>query len=262
MSTIPTILITGASRGLGAAAARIAAQLGAAVILNARSAADLEKVAAAINREGGTAVPLPGDVSDTAVVPQLINQAIEQFGRLDALVNNAGMIEPITAIANANTAVIAQNLAVNLLGPMALTQAALPHLRQSQGRVINVSSGAAVNAVPGWAAYCAAKAGLNHVTRVLAEEEPQVTAVTLRPGIINTEMQATIRREGAGGMPPSAYAKYLQYHAQGHLLPPEKPARALAILALYALPEWSGSFLSWNDTQVQAMIQLRLAANG
>lgn len=261
MSTIPTILITGASRGLGAAAARIAAQQGAAVILNARSAAALEKVAEAINDQGGTAVPLPGDISDTAVAQQLIEQSIARFGRLDALVNNAGMIEPIAAIADADTAVMAQNLAVNLLGPMALTQAALPYLRQSRGRVINVSSGAAVNAVPGWSAYCAAKAGLNHFTRVLAEEEPEVTAVAFRPGVVNTEMQSTIRRVGAGGMPPSAHAKFLRYHAQGELLPPEKPARALAMLALYALPEWSGSFLSWNDTQVQAIIQLRLEAD-
>lgn len=255
--TNPTILITGASRGLGAAAARIAAQMGADVALNARSTAALEQVADAICHDGCNALVIPGDVGDAAVCQALVDQTVDRFGRIDALINNAGMIEPIAPVVAADTAVMQQNLAVNLLGPMMLTQAALLYLRQSRGRVINVSSGAAVNAVPGWSIYCAAKAALNHFTRVLAEEEPEVTAVAFRPGVVNTEMQAIIRRQGVGQMPASAHARFLQYHAQGKLLPPERPARALAALALYALPEWSGSFLAWDDAQVQTMLQLR-----
>jgi len=253
----PTLIITGASRGLGAAAARIAAQLGANVVLNARSAAALERVAQAVGEAGCEALAAPGDISRADTCAFLVKQSVERFGRIDAVINNAGMIDPVASIAEADTAVWQYNLAVNLLGPMMLTQAALPYLRESQGRVINVSSGAAVNAVPGWAAYCAAKAALNHFTRVLAVEEPEVTAVAFRPGVVNTEMQAVIRRDGAGGMPASAHARFLQYHAQGELLPPERPGLALAVLALHAPPEWSGDFLAWNDAQVQALVQAR-----
>jgi NAD(P)-dependent dehydrogenase (short-subunit alcohol dehydrogenase family) len=137
---------------------------------------------------------------------------------------------------------------------MMLTQAALPHLRLGAGRVINVSSGAAVNATPGWAAYCAAKAALNQFTSVLAAEESTLTAIAFRPGIVDTEMQATIRREGSTSMSSTDYARFVQYHEQGELLPPQVPGVALAVLALHAPPQWSGAFLSWDEEKVQALV--------
>ncbi|MCP4426888.1 MAG: SDR family NAD(P)-dependent oxidoreductase [Chloroflexi bacterium] len=247
------LLITGASRGLGAAAARIVAEMGANVVITARSEGDLEAAATAVRSAGGEALVAAGDMTDPAFPAYLVAQTIEKYGRLDALVNNAGMVEPVAKIGDADTAVLGQNIAVNLIGPMALTQAALPHLRQSRGRVINVSSGAAVTAMAGWAAYCAAKAGLNHFNRVLAVEEPEITAVALRPGVIDTAMQTVIRRDGAAGMPVESHAKFLTLHEEGELLPPELPGRALAALALRAPREWSGEFLNWNEERVQAL---------
>jgi len=108
--------------------------------------------------------------------------------------------------------------------------------------------------IQGWGAYCTAKAAVNHFTRVLAEEEPDVTAIAFRPGVVDTAMQAQIRREGASGMPKEAYARFVDYHEQGDLLPPEVPGCALAVLAFYAPHEWSGSFLPWNDEQVQSLV--------
>jgi NAD(P)-dependent dehydrogenase (short-subunit alcohol dehydrogenase family) len=167
---------------------------------------------------------------------------------LDSLVNNAGIIEPIAPIAEADMGAWAYNLAVNLLAPAQLTQLALPHLRAANGRVINVSSGAAVSAIGGWAAYCGAKAALNQFNAVLAVEEPSVTAVALRPGVVDTEMQAVIRRDGGKGMDAGMHGRFLNYHDSGELLPPEKPGRAIAWLALYAPPELSGKFISWDDS--------------
>ncbi|MCI0398529.1 MAG: SDR family NAD(P)-dependent oxidoreductase [Chloroflexi bacterium] len=250
-----TVLITGASRGLGAAVARLAAELGASVALNARSAGELAAVAEEIRAAGGRAIAIPGDVSDADNCRFLVKQTIGHFGRLDALVNNAGTVEPIAPLATADPAGWQRNLAVNVLGPMMLVQAALPHLRQSHGRVVNVSSGAAVSPVPGWAAYCAAKGALNQFNRVLAAEEETITAVAVRPGVVDTEMQAVIRHEGAEGMPASAHARFIRYHEAGELLPPEKPGRALAVLALYAPHEWSGEFLSWDEERVQALVR-------
>jgi len=142
-----------------------------------------------------------------------------------------------------------------LFGPVMLTQAALPHLRQRAGRVINVSSGAAVKVIQGWGAYCVAKAALNHFTRVLAEEEPAITAIALRPGKVDTAMQETIRKEGAGGMTASAHAGFVEAHARGELLPPEQPGRALAVLALHGPREWSGEFISWDEEKLQLLVE-------
>ena len=251
---VQTLIITGASRGLGAAAAQVAGRLGVNVVLSARSAGELEAVAQSIREAGGMAIAVPGDISRLEDCRILVQEAIDRSGRLDALINNAGIIEPIAPIADADPAVWEQNLAINVLGPMMLTQSALPHLRQNQGRVINVSSGAAVNPVPGWSAYCAAKSALNHFNNVLAVEETSITAIAFRPGVVDTEMQSVIRQQGAGGMPEGAHARFVAYHEQGELLPPEVPGMALAIVALHAPPEWSGEFIAWDEERVQRLV--------
>jgi NAD(P)-dependent dehydrogenase (short-subunit alcohol dehydrogenase family) len=260
--TTPTILVSGASRGLGAATARIAAQMGANVVLLARSTEDLNAVGAQVEAAGGQALVAVGDVSHAADCQRAIAEAVRQFGGVDALVNAAGTVEPIAPIAEGDPGAWHQNLAVNVLGPFMLTQAALPYLRRSRGRVINVSSGAAINVTRGLAAYSAAKAALNHFTRTLAAEEPDITTIAFRPGIVDTAMQATIRREGATGMPEEVYARYVRYHQEGSLLPPEVPGCALAVLAFHASHEWSGAFLSWNDEQVQSLVRQFACAPG
>jgi NAD(P)-dependent dehydrogenase (short-subunit alcohol dehydrogenase family) len=225
--------------------------MGAKVVLCARSEDKLEAVAGQIRSEDGTALVMPGDVSNFSYCQALVKACISSFGRIDSLVNNAAIVEPIASISNAEMNDWQNNLAVNLLGPVALIQAALPHLRESGGRIINVSSGVAVTAIAGTAAYSSAKAALNHFTRILAIEEPDITALTLRPGVIDTEMQAMIRREGQKGMPVSTYKRFVAFHEQGKLLPAEEPGRATARLALFAPREWSGEFIAWNEERVQ-----------
>jgi NAD(P)-dependent dehydrogenase (short-subunit alcohol dehydrogenase family) len=253
--TKATVLITGSSRGLGAAAARMSAELGANVVLMARSEDDLEAVAAEIRSAGGQALVVDGDVSVAANCQRAVAEAVERFGGLDAVVNNAGTVEPIAPIAEGDLQAWQENLAVNLVGPVMITQAALPHLRQCSGRVLNVSSGAAIHVIPGWSAYCVAKAGINHFTRAVAEEEPAVTAIAFRPGVVDTAMQATIRTKGGKGMPEEEYARFVDYYEEGELLPPELPGCALAVLALYAPHEWSGEFVAWNEERVQSLVR-------
>jgi NAD(P)-dependent dehydrogenase (short-subunit alcohol dehydrogenase family) len=250
-----TILITGASRGLGAAAARAAAQLGVNVALMARSPAELEAVAEDVRGAGGRALVVPGDVSRPGDNEQAVAATLAEFGGLDALVNNAGILGPVGPLAEADGGAWTENWAINVLGPVLLTRAALPYLRERKGRVINVSSGAAVNAVPGWGAYCLSKAAVTHLTRMIAAEEPDVIAISFRPGVVDTEMQATIRREGARGMPAEEYERFVAYHRRGELLPPAVPGCSLAVLAFYAPPEWSGRFLSWDEEQVQSLVR-------
>lgn len=250
-----TVLISGASRGLGAASARIAGQMHANVALLARSEADLEMVADEVRAEGGQALTILGDVTDREDCRQAIDRVAQTFGRLDALVNNAGVLAPIASIGDSDAEDWKRNIAVNLYGPFLLTRAALGLLREAEGHVINVSSGAAVEAVAGWSAYCSAKAAINHLTRVLAVEEPRVTTIAFRPGVVDTAMQAFIRSAGATGMAEESLAYYVRSYEDGELLPPEVPAGALMALAFYAPPEWSGAFLPWNHQDVQALVR-------
>jgi NAD(P)-dependent dehydrogenase (short-subunit alcohol dehydrogenase family) len=253
--TEATVLVTGASRGLGAATARMLAELGANVALMARSEDDLEGVAEEIRSAGGQALVTPGDVSVAADCRRAVAVAVEHFGGLDAVVNNAGILGPIAPIAEGDPQAWEENLHVNVLGPVMITQAALPHLRERNGHVINVSSGAALHAIRGWSAYCVSKAGVNHFTRAIAAEESAVTAIAFRPGIVNTSMQAAIRDTGSEGMPDEEYARFIDYYEQGELLPPELPGCALAVLALYAPHEWSGEFIAWNEERVQSLVR-------
>lgn len=254
--TNPVLLITGASRGLGAATARIAASLGAQVALLARSSKAIHTLAGEIQSAGGKALPLAGDVSQMEDCRRVIADILSHFGRLDGIVNNAGILGPMAPLGESDLIAWHTSLKINLLGPAQLIQEGLPALRTSKGRVINVSSGAAVNVIRGWSAYCTAKAGLNHLTRVLAAEEPEVTFISFRPGVVDTEMQAQIRSEGAEGMPPEEHARFLKYHTRGDLNPPELPGRALVRLALSAPPSWSGEFIAWDDPRLQEIASL------
>lgn len=248
-----TIIITGASRGLGRATALISVDLGANVVISARSTDQLESVAQTIHEKGGEALPVSADISRLEDCERVVNATLEHFGRIDGLINNAGVLEPIDRIENANLDEWHYNLIVNLLAPVAITQAALPHLRRTKGRVIHVSSGAAESAIIGWSAYCAAKAAINHFSRVLALEEPDVTSITFRPGVVDTQMQALIRKAGKQGMTEQSHQRFLERYENGELLPPEKPGRALAFLGLYAPNDWSGEFIEWNESRVKQL---------
>jgi NAD(P)-dependent dehydrogenase (short-subunit alcohol dehydrogenase family) len=248
------VIVTGASRGLGAAVAQILGEMGARVIVTARSEDDLAHVADSVRDAGGEAVAVPGDISDPAVVRAVVGAAIERFGQLDAVVNNAGVLEPITRIADADPEAWRHNWAVNVVAPVMLTRAALPHLRAQNGRVINVSSGAAVNPKAGWGAYCAAKAALNQFNGTLALEEPAITALAVRPGMVDTEMQAALRREGKSAMTEKEYARFVDHYKRGEMSPPEVPGRAIAIMTLYAPQTWSGEFIRWDDERVAALM--------
>ena len=251
-----TIIITGASRGLGLAIAQDAAALNANVVMFARSADLLAQEAQYIRDGGGSALAVPGDISKLEDCRRLVEKTVSNFGRLDSIVHNAGILEPLAPIAEADPAVWQQSLLVNLLGPMMLTQAALPYLRQNRGRVIHVSSGAATYAIAGWSAYCTTKGGLNQLSRALAIEEDLVTSLAVRPGVVDTEMQALIRTLGAEGMPEEAHERFLRLKETGELLPPAVPGGTLAVLALYAPREWDGDFLSWDEERVQELVRM------
>ncbi len=254
MTDTPVLLLTGASRGLGEATAYEAARQGLRLVLNARDGTRLAQVAARCRGMGAAVHIVVGDIGHPATAQHMVHTARHHFGTIHSVIHNAGVLPPIAPVAQADPEAWETNWRTNLLGPVLLNAAALPDLRRNRGRIVHVSTGAAVRPVPTWGAYATAKAGLNHLTRILAVEEPQVTVVAFRPGIVDTAMQAQIREQGAGVMPPEEYERFVAYHRQGRLRPPEAIAPLLLALALHAPPAWSGEFLAHDDPRVQALL--------
>ncbi len=185
-------LVTGASRGIGRAVALALAAAGYAVGVNFTARpAEAERVVAEIRERGGDAEPLRADVSDRAAVEAMFAAVDRRFGRLDALVNNAGIARRVDRITDIDDATWRRTLAVNLDGAFYCLRAAIPRLRAAGGgRVVNVSSGAARTGGTVGAHYAASKAGLLALTakaaRELARDGIAVNAVL--PSIIETDM--------------------------------------------------------------------------
>lgn len=245
-----TVIVTGGSRGLGKATASIIAHMGANVVLAARSEELLQEVADEIIQSGGQALAVAGDLRELKTCQRVVEDAIRRFGGIDGLVNNAGILGPLATIANAVPSAWTENWEINVLSPVMLTKTALPHLRTSRGRLVHISTGMAVRSVAGTSAYNMAKAALNMFSATLALEEPFITTIALRPGGVDTDLQATLRAEGAVAMDPEVFKKY----STRKLLPPEVPGRAVATLVLYAPHDWSGKFISYDDDDVQALV--------
>lgn len=250
MDASKVVIVTGASRGLGAAVARWIARAAGRLTLVARSETALNALAAEIRSRGGRVLVFPADVADPQMCRRAVEATLETYGRLDTLVNNAGIVEPLAMTVSADPHAWRRNIEVNLMGPFHLAQAVLPSLRKRRGRIINVSSGAGKVAIQGAGAYCAAKAAVTHLTRVLAAEEPLVTSIAVRPGVVDTGMQETLRREGPGVMPAEQAAYYRDLHNRGLLEPPEVPGRAIAWLALHAPRAYSGRFMDYDDPTI------------
>ncbi len=182
----PTALVTGASRGLGLALTRALVLRGWHVVVDARDGARL--AAAVAGLPDPTAVTaIPGDVVDDDHRADL---AAAVSGGLDLLVNNASVLgpSPLPPLAEHPLPELLEVFEVNALAPLALVQLVLPALRARGGRIVDVSSDAAVEAYAGWGAYGAAKAALDHATAVLAVEHPELRVHAFDPGDMDTEL--------------------------------------------------------------------------
>ena len=188
-------LVTGGGRGIGRAIAAELAAHGAALALVGRTRARLDEVAAELGAGGAEVLPLSADLRDPAVAAPLVAAAIERFGRLDVLVNNAG-VGRMATVEETDAGLWDELMAVNARAPLLLCRACLPHLRRAEpGFVVNVASVAALAGYPGQAAYVASKHALLGLTRSLAKEV-QVDGIRVHavcPGGTDTDMLRVFR---------------------------------------------------------------------
>lgn len=185
-------IVTGASRGIGACVAQGLAQDGFSLALTARSKADLDKVAQSIrafNHKGVQVLTFPCDVSDSKAVNDMVTSTVSKFGRIDLLVNNAGMGKTGTLAISSEE--FDEVLSVNLKGPFALLKAVVPTMKaQGDGTIINVASRAGKIGFAGWGAYAASKFGMVGLGESLYRElSPMgIRVTTLCPSWVDTDM--------------------------------------------------------------------------
>jgi benzil reductase ((S)-benzoin forming) len=218
------VVITGASRGLGAGMAEAMRARGCRLGLCARGEPVIAEIA-------GEVVSRRLDIRDAAAVEAFCAAVAEALGPIDLWINNAGVLEPIAYVRDVDPAAFLDHLAINVGGVLAGSQAYVRHLRATgrRGVLVNVSSGAAQKPYPAWGAYCAGKAAVDLLTGVIAAEEPSVRAHAVAPGLIDTAMQSRIRELSPEEFPP--VDKFLAIKAEERFNSPAFVADFLLSLA-------------------------------
>ncbi|TDE35981.1 SDR family oxidoreductase [Antarcticimicrobium sediminis] len=242
-----TVLITGASRGIGAEAGRVFAAAGANVILLARSA---DAVAALADEIGPNAVALGADVSRYGDMETAVQTALDRFGGLDVLIGNAGVIDPITRLSEADPEDWGQAIDINLKGIFYGMRAAVPAMQKTGGgTVLTISSGAAHNPLEGWSAYCSSKAGAAMLTACLDTEERGngIRALGLSPGTVATQMQREIK---ASGVNPVSQLEWSDH------VPADWPARTLLWMCSADADDFVGTEISLRDEAIRRRVGL------
>ncbi|MCA2011462.1 SDR family oxidoreductase [Cereibacter sphaeroides] len=238
------VLITGASRGIGAATARRFAAVGAKLGLAGRPSDALKAVA----QETGAAL-IPCDVADAGDVQAAVEAMVASHGRLDVLINNAGTIDPIALITRADPEAWGRQIDVNLKGVFYGMRAALPVMQaQGGGTILTVGSGAAYNALEGWSGYCASKAGAIMMTKAAhLEAGSKVRVLSLSPGTVATDMQRAIKASGVNAVS--------QIDWEDHV-PAEWPAEALLWMCTPDADSFRGGEVTLRDEGLRAKLGL------
>lgn len=242
-----TAVITGASKGIGAEAARAFAAAGANVVLLARSEGPITELASEI---GENALAVGCDVSDYEAVTKATAAAKSKFGQIDILIGNAGIIDPIGHLAQADPAAWGKTIDINLKGVMHGMHAVLPDMvAQGGGTIITVSSGAAHGPVEGWTAYCSSKAGAYMLTRATDKEyrDRGIRVLGLSPGTVATDMQREIK---ASGINPVSQLDWSDH------IPPEWPAQALLWMCTSEADAHLGDDVSLRDEGIRKQVGL------
>ncbi|MEM7719661.1 MAG: SDR family oxidoreductase [Pseudomonadota bacterium] len=242
-----TVIITGASRGIGEATAEVFAEAGANVGLLARSEGAISEIA---SRIGGNAMAVPCDVSDFSSLDAAIRSVEAAFGATDVLINNAGAVEPIAHLASADPDAWGKVIDINLKGVFYGMRAVMPTMiERAKGTILTISSGAAHGPVEAWSHYCSSKAGAAMLTRCADKEasEAGLRVMGLSPGTVATQMQKEIK---ASGINP---VSQLDWSAH---IPADWPAKALLWMCGPEADAFVGTEISLRDEEIRRHVGL------
>jgi NAD(P)-dependent dehydrogenase (short-subunit alcohol dehydrogenase family) len=225
-------LVTGADRGIGAEISVGLAARGARVALLARTAGQLDQIAATVTAAAGTALALTADLADQAQTDTAIRRARSELGEIGLLINNTTMVGRLAPTSELTRQEIADDLTLNVVAPIYLSGQLLPAmLADGWGRIVNVSSWVVIRPqmMPRGTVYAASKAALEAYTLNLSAELAWtgVTANVYRPGAVDTEMQDWIRGQDPNRIASDLHQRFIQSHAAGALLTPRQSATAL-----------------------------------
>ena len=243
-------LVTGGGRGLGRAFAVALGKAGAKVAVTARTAGEVRETVDMVERDGGQAIGIPGDVSEPSAVTEIVKTAESKLGPLEILVNNAGVTGPVGYNWNVNSEEWWRTFEVNMKGPFLCARAVLPGmLGRRRGRIVNISSGAAFNSLPQMAVYCATKAALTHWTNCLARETQAqgVVVFAYAPGFVRTP--ATEYLTGSAEVPNETGEFFRAVLNEGRDTPIGRSAQMLLFLASGRADALSGRFIHAKDDE-------------
>jgi len=228
-------LITGASSGIGEATARRFAQAGASVGLIGRNQENLTQIVNSINQEGGQAFPILADLATSTGPKEAVEKAVEKFGKIDILVNAAGIIS-MGNISNTSMAAWDEMMHINLRIVFELMQLVLPFMKAPYGNIVNVSSVTGLRSFPGVLAYCVSKAAVDQLTRCAALElaEKGIRVNSVNPGVVVTNLH---RRSG---MSEENYEAFLERSKTTHPLGRPGTTDEVADLILFLASDQAG----------------------
>lgn len=248
-----TAIVTGASRGIGEAAARRLAEAGASVTLAARSESAISKIARDIRDAGGQAVALSCNVADMKDVDAVVSKTVDAFGPVDIMINNAGTIDPISRLEESDPEAWSNAIDVNVKGVYFGMRAVLPAMiERGAGTILTIGSGAAHGPLEGWSHYCTSKAAALMLNAAGHKEAGAqgVNFINLSPGTVATQMQVDIK---ASGINPVS-----QLDPSVHI-PADWVGRAITWLCGPNGAEFAGSEVSLRDEDLRARIGLTAA---
>jgi NAD(P)-dependent dehydrogenase (short-subunit alcohol dehydrogenase family) len=245
------ILVTGASKGLGYATAQRLLELDCCVVTVSRSIGSLKQLQ---EEYDGKLHVILGDVFDAAIMRRAVDAAAKMWQlRLTGVIFNAGVLDPVVKLDAADARKWQECFQTNLFSIITALPILLPEFRaasgdsQSPAKILLISSGAATGSYQGWSAYGCSKAALNHLAQDLGLEESSITTLSVRPGVVATDMQRAIREQHGHAMEPQQHKKFTELHSSGALEQPEAVAAVLAKLVLSADHALSGKFVNWAD---------------
>jgi len=241
-----TLILTGASRGIGRALALQLAEAGVNLVLNARDATLLNDVASDCRNFGMRPIALSGSAADGATASKLVDAALD-LGHFHGFIQVAGVLHPGPFLWELSEARFNEVFAASVTASYQMIRCAVPELlKRGGGLAVFFGSGAAEKIIPGIAAYCSAKAAEEHLVRQLAAEASQITTFIYRPGVVETRMQQQARTS-TGGASPELRHTFWGFKERGELLSPEASAKALAAILTSNPRRFQGGTATWRD---------------